>query len=193
MTTGPTGLVVLAAGRGRRFGRPKAEIVLDRRRLVDRTAQVAVGSGAGPVAVVTRPGVGLAAGLEGVTLLANPAADTGQRSSLGVAVAWAEQVGVAALGVLLVDQPGVGSDAVARVAAAWRPGRAARALYADGPGHPLVMGLAHWHEALALAAPDEGARAWLHRHADLLDAIAVAGSAVDLDTPADLAAWQDSP
>jgi molybdenum cofactor cytidylyltransferase/nicotine blue oxidoreductase len=48
-----------------------------------------------------------------------------------------------------------------------------------------------WREALVLAGPDEGARALLSTRPDLVDELAVTGDgSTDLDTPADLAAWQ---
>jgi molybdenum cofactor cytidylyltransferase/nicotine blue oxidoreductase len=47
-----------------------------------------------------------------------------------------------------------------------------------------------WHSALALAAPDEGARAFLAERADLVDEVAVDGDPIDLDRPEDLLRWQ---
>jgi molybdenum cofactor cytidylyltransferase/nicotine blue oxidoreductase len=42
---------------------------------------------------------------------------------------------------------------------------------------------------LAIAGPDEGARAFLALCPDLVDPVAVAGDPIDVDTPADLARW----
>jgi molybdenum cofactor cytidylyltransferase/nicotine blue oxidoreductase len=52
------------------------------------------------------------------------------------------------------------------------------------------MAPALWREALALAGPDEGARALLASRPDLVDEVDVPGDPTDLDTPDDLARWQ---
>ena len=49
------------------------------------------------------------------------------------------------------------------------------------------------HAALALAQPDEGARAMLSSRPDLVDEVAVDGDGHDLDTPAELARWTSRP
>ena len=109
------------------------------------------------------------------------------RSSLDLAVAAADDAD--ALAVLLVDAPGVGADAVRAVLAAWRPGRIAVGRYGDRRGHPTVAAPAEWRAALALAGPDEGARALLAGRPDLVDEVEVPGDPTDLDTPEDLARW----
>jgi molybdenum cofactor cytidylyltransferase/nicotine blue oxidoreductase len=51
------------------------------------------------------------------------------------------------------------------------------------------MGVATWRAALDAAGPDEGARAYLAAHPDLVDDVAVHGDPSDLDTPDDLRRW----
>jgi CTP:molybdopterin cytidylyltransferase MocA len=175
---------VLAAGAGRRMGRPKADIVLAGERLVDRAVALARGAGCDPVIAVVRDGTHVA---DAVTVV-NPAPERGMRSSLALAI---EAAGDApALAVLLVDTPGVRAEAVGAVVAAWRPGRVAVGRYGDRRGHPTVMSPADWRVALETAGPDEGARAYLFTHPELVDEVAVPGEPGDLDTPADLARWQ---
>jgi len=177
---------VLAAGAGRRFGRPKAEVLLDGERLVDRAVRVARAAGCAPVVAVVREGMHV----PGAVAVVNPDPERGQRSSLALAVAAAGEVD--ALAVLLVDTPGVGEAAVAAVVAAWRPGRIAVGRYGPRRGHPTVMAPALWAEALALAGDDEGARALLRARPELVDEVQVDGDPADLDTPDDLARWTDS-
>jgi CTP:molybdopterin cytidylyltransferase MocA len=173
--------VVLAAGSGTRMGHPKAEIVLDGDRLVDRT--VAAMGACDEVLVVVREGVSVA----GAHVVVNTAPERGMRSSLQLAI---EHAGPAdALAVMLVDLPGVTESAIAPVIGAWRPGRIAVGSFAGRRGHPTVMSPEHWRAALELAGPDEGARQYLSAHADLVDDVAVSGDPVDLDRPADLEAW----
>jgi CTP:molybdopterin cytidylyltransferase MocA len=177
---------VLAAGSGTRMGGPKAELVLGGVRLLDRAVRLLEAAGCDPVLAVVRPG-GTAADAR---LVVNEQPERGMRSSLDLAVAAAALDGVDALAVLLVDTPGVTADAVGAVIAAWRPGRIAVARYADRSGHPIVMALSLWRAALARAGADEGARTLLAAHPELVDEVVVPGAADDLDTPADLAAWQ---
>lgn len=173
--------VVLAAGAGRRMGAPKAELVVDGRRLVDRAADVLAAGGCAPVLAVVRPGTEV----PGARAVINPDPDRGMRSSLEVALD-AAGTDVDALLVLLVDTPGVGADAVAAVRAAWRPGRIAVARFRSRRGHPIAMAPGQWRESIEYAAPDEGARAYLAAHEGLVDEITVPGDPTDLDDPQDI-------
>jgi CTP:molybdopterin cytidylyltransferase MocA len=175
---------ILAAGSGTRMGRPKADVEVGGRRLLDRAAETVRTAGCTPVYAVVRAGTDVP---DGVRAVINPDPARGQRSSLELAVAAAGAVD--ALAVVLVDVPGLGPDAVRTVVAAWSPGRIAVARYAGRRGHPTVMAPALWRAALDLAGPDEGARALLAAHRDLVDEVDVEGDPTDLDTPDDLARW----
>jgi molybdenum cofactor cytidylyltransferase/nicotine blue oxidoreductase len=173
---------VLAAGSGTRMGAAKGELVVAGSRLVDRAVAAAGAAGCAPVLAVVRAGVDIA----GARPIVNPDPDRGLRSSLALAV---DATDTPALAVLLVDAPGIGVDAIRAVTTAWRPGRIAVGCYAGRRGHPTVMAVDLWREAIALAGPDEGARALLGARPDLVDEIEVPGDPSDLDTPADVAAW----
>lgn len=175
---------VLAAGSGSRIGAPKAEIVVAGVRLLDRAIAAARGAGCTPVYAVVRPGTDV---VDAIAVV-NPDPDRGMRSSLDLAVSAAGDA--AALAVLLVDNPGVSAQAVATVAAAWSPGRLAMGRYRERSGHPIVMAPELWRAALETAGPDEGARAFLAAHPELIDEVDVPGDPTDLDTPDDLARWQ---
>lgn len=177
---------VIAAGSGRRMGGPKAELVLSGRRLVDRAVTHCRDSGLSPVIAVVPNGVTVPE----ATTLVNPAPEHGMRSSLQIAVGAAPEVD--ALAVMLVDTPGIEATAIAAVVAQWRPGRVTIGSYAGRTSHPIVMAPAQWHDALAMAGPDEGARRYLAAHPDLIDPVPVAGDPQDLDTPEDLESWRAS-
>jgi CTP:molybdopterin cytidylyltransferase MocA len=176
---------VLAAGAGTRMGVPKGELVVAGARLVDRAVGTLTAAGCAQIVAVTRPGVAV----PGAHVVVNEAPERGMRSSLELAVATAVELGAEAIAVLLVDTPGITAAAIAAVVAAWTPGRIAVATYAGRRGHPTVMAPQLWRRALELAAPDEGARALLHRHPELVDEVAVAGDPTDLDTADALAHW----
>lgn len=167
--------LLLAAGAGRRMGRPKA-LVTDAAGTpwVRRAADVLSAAGCAPVRVVLG-----AAAPEARRLLA---AGSGEPVDVVVAADWAEGMGAslrAGLGgldrlapsapiavVLLVDLPDVGVAVVRRlVAAAGRePGLLARAAYAGRPGHPVLLGREHWTAVAAQCAGDRGARDYLTAH-----------------------------
>src|SRR3954451_5662162 len=175
---------VLAAGAGTRMGAPKAELVIDSERLLDRAVRAAVDAGCEPVVAVVRRGTAV----RDAVAVVNPEPERGMRSSLALAVE--AMPTVEALAVLLVDTPGIGAAAVGSVCAAWRPGRIAIGRYAGRRAHPTVMSPALWSEALALAGPDEGARALLATRSALVDEVDVPGDPADVDTPADLSRWR---
>ena len=175
---------VLAAGSGTRMGAPKADLVVDGQRLLDRAVAVLRDAGCEPVIAVVRDGTDR---VVGATTVVNPDPSRGQRSSLELAVAAGESAD--ALAVVLVDVPGVGAVAVRTVIDAWSPGRIAVARYGSVRGHPTVMSPGLWRQAVAMAGADEGARALLRARADLVDEVEVRGDPADLDTPEDLARW----
>ena len=161
MTT--TGLL-LAAGAGRRMGRPKALVGSWLADAVDRLE----GGGCSRVVVVLG-----AAAPEARRLL------DGREVEIVVAEDWEEGMGAslrAGLGhllttqesaalVTLVDLPDVGADVVRRLLD--RPvtrATLARAAYAATPGHPVLLGRDHWEGVVDAAEGDQGARAYLASH-----------------------------
>ncbi|MFE4870540.1 NTP transferase domain-containing protein [Streptomyces sp. NPDC056682] len=190
-----TGLL-LAAGGGRRLGgRPKALLLHRGRPLVEHAARVLREGGCGQVYVVLGAAadeVRVRADLPGCVLVDNPDWAEGMGSSLRAgldALATAEGRPSAAL-VCLVDQPGIGAEAVARVLAAHRSGDALVAASYDGKrGHPALFGADRWADIAAGATGDRGARAYLKAHemeVTLVECGDVADP-YDIDTEADLA------
>src|SRR5579875_954616 len=167
---------VLAAGSGSRMGTPKAVLDVGGQRLVDRAVAALRAGGCEPLIAVVRTGVEV----PDAVAVVNDRPERGMRSSLHLAVLAAADAD--ALAVLLVDAPGIGADAVDRAGRSWRPGRVAVATFGGQRGHPIVMAPSSWRDALAVAGPDEGARAYLAAHAELVDEIPVPGDPRDLDT-----------
>lgn len=167
------------------MGGPKGQLVVDGVRLLDRVVAAAQDAGCSPVYAVLRAGTDPGA----AEPVVNPEPERGMRSSLELAVAAAG--GAAALAVLLVDNPGIPASAIEAVVGAWTAGRIAVGRYGERRGHPIVMAPELWRTALALAGPDEGARAFLAAHPELVDEVDVPGDPSDLDTPDDLARWRD--
>jgi CTP:molybdopterin cytidylyltransferase MocA len=126
-------------------------------------------------------------------LVDNPTWKSGMGSSLRVGLAAVTETeaesGTAAdaVAVLLVDTPGIGPDAVARVLAAADGGSKAlaTATYQGKRGHPVILGRDHWAGVATLATADVGARAYLVAHAGLVQAVPCEDIAddTDLDLP----------
>jgi len=187
VTAGPkVAGVLLAAGAGRRLGRPKALVEVGGARLVDRGARVLADGGAGPVVVVTGAAP---VTVPGVIMVVNPDWATGMGSSLAAGLR-AVPAGCAAAVVALVDQPLVGPEAVRRLIAAHAAGAGvAVAAYQGRPRNPVLLARGHWPEVLRLAVGDVGARPFLRAHPDLVTVVECGdtGQPDDVDTPEDLA------
>lgn len=186
--------LLLAAGGGRRLGgRPKALLEHRGRLLADRAVEVLRAGGCGPVHVVLGAAaeeVRARAELAGCVVDVNPEWTGGMGSSLRAGLAGLAGSGADAVLVLLVDQPGIGAEAVARVRAAYRSRSSlAAASYGGERGHPVLFGADRWADVAAAATGDRGARAYLREHRDALTLVECSdvAEAYDIDTAADLA------
>jgi CTP:molybdopterin cytidylyltransferase MocA len=190
--------VLLAAGEGSRFGRPKALVELNGQTLAERGVRLLRTGGADPILVV----IGAAeVRLPATRTVYNPDWRTGMGSSLRAALRALDSppepgqaadlpASVAAVVVALADQPLVGAEAVARLIAAYRHGASVAVAAYDGqPRNPVLLAREHWPEVIASATGDAGARSFLRSHADLVTLVECGdtGRPDDIDTPADLA------
>jgi CTP:molybdopterin cytidylyltransferase MocA len=178
--TKSTAGLLLAAGAGRRMGTPKALVDDWVARGIDALAR----GGCSRVVVV------LGAGLEQARTLVH-----GRAVTVAVAANWSDglsaslRAGILALPadapaavVTLVDLPDVGESVVRRVLEKGAgPATLTRATYHGRPGHPVVLGRAHWPGILAAANGDVGARAYLGRHVPALVECADLASGRDRD------------
>ncbi|MFJ3231903.1 NTP transferase domain-containing protein [Streptomyces sp. NPDC086787] len=189
---GITGLL-LAAGGGRRLGgRPKALLEHRGRLLVEHAAAVLRTAGCDRVHVVlgaSAEEVRRRADLGGCVLVDNPDWSEGMGSSLRAGLDSLSGTGAAAALVSLVDQPGIGPEAVARVLAAHTDERSLVCAAYDGTrGHPVLFGSAHWAGISSSATGDRGARAYLKAHEREIRLVECADVAepYDIDTAEDL-------
>ena len=190
--------VVLAAGAGLRMGRPKAEVELGGRRLVDLTIETCARAGLDPVVVVTGAAAVVPSPLADTDDLAspvvlvahNPEWQTGMASSLrtGLAVVDGHDE-VDALVVTLVDTPSVGAEHLRRVVAALAGGAtAAVAAYEGKPRTPVGLARLVWSDVSRAVRGDEGARGWLQDNPELVIPVECGdlGAWQDVDLPTDL-------
>ena len=175
--TPPLGLV-LAAGEGRRLGGPKAPLVVEGERLVDRAVRVLLEGGCEPVVVVLGAWVG---DVPGATVVVNAEWASGLGSSLRAGLqAAASLEGCDRAVVTLVDLPGLTGAAVRRVVAC--PGDLVAAAYGGRRGHPVAFGRAHWKAVMREASGDQGARDYLAARPVALVEVGDLASDRDLDT-----------
>jgi nicotine blue oxidoreductase len=186
--------LLLAAGGGRRLGgRPKALLPHRGRPLVEYAVRVLREGGCAAFHVVLgaqADDVRARASLPGCTLVENPDWEQGMGSSLRAGLDSLAGTGTRAALVSLVDQPGIGSEAVARVLAAYEGGETLACAAYDGVrGHPVLFGDAHWAGIAATATGDRGARAYLKEHRQAITLVECGDVArpFDIDTEADLA------
>jgi CTP:molybdopterin cytidylyltransferase MocA len=154
----------------------------------------AIASGLTPVVVVVsddRIATALSGEERVAAIVTNDAPERGISSSLQVALgALDADESVDAVVVGLADQPLIGADAYRRVAGALADGaQLAAATYGGVRGNPVLIGRAHWSEALGLEG-DEGARVLLRRHGAVEVPCDGTGEPADVDTPEDLIALE---
>lgn len=173
--------VILAAGAGTRFGRPKADVRVGSRTLLGVAVDAATAAGLDPVIAVVPPGVSAPAAARTVTN-DRPSAGLSRSLQLGLAAAGSE---AEAAVVLLADQPTVGAALIARLVGA----RGRTPLVATRGGDVLGPPVLLEREAFGLAdslSGDVGLRDLLRRPHTELTAVDVGAPMPDVDTPADL-------
>ena len=178
--------LVLAAGCGRRFGQPKAGVMLNGERLVDRSIRLLHEAGCESVTVVLGAWVqpltacrvvvneqwssGLASSLRcGLNALSIQDQDLGHNAIRAV--------------VTLVDLPGLTAPAIRRVLDVEHSLVAAS--YRGQQGHPVVIGQLHWPALIPSLKGDRGAGGYLKLHRDELFLVDVSDLATgeDWDEP----------
>ncbi|HVG45184.1 MAG TPA: nucleotidyltransferase family protein [Longimicrobium sp.] len=184
--------IVLAAGRSRRMGRPKAFLQRGGRSFLERTVAALREGGCDPVVVVAGPPgdpaadeTAQAAARLGATVARNADPESPQVASLRAGLAGLGE-GVEAAVVTPVDVPRVDAETVRALAEAFAAGGAPVAQPFDGArhGHPVLFARSVWPELMADPLP-EGARTVIHAHAAARAEVRVRALPADVDTPED--------
>ena len=182
--------VILAAGGGTRWDGEGHKLLarLHGLPVVEHALRAAVGSGFGPVVLVTGAvAVPIPDDLaEQVITTENPRWREGQSTSLAIGVRRAADLGGDAILVGLGDQPGI--PAAAWTAVGSCSSALAVASYGDRRGHPVLIASDHWRDLPE--SGDLGARDLLRRFDHAVQAIPCEGSTADIDTTEDLTPWQ---
>lgn len=190
--------IVLAAGRSRRMGEPKAFLRAGGRTFLEHAVRVMEDGGCELVIVVTGPmsdetarHIAEDAAMLDAGIAVNPDPDSEQADSLRIAL-FALPPETTAVVVAPVDVPGVSGDLVRSVIDAWRRTGAPVAVPArDGRhGHPVLFDRRVFSELMRSELP-EGARSVVHAHARDLAEVPVDALPADVDTPEDYRRWRD--
>ncbi|MCJ2021319.1 MULTISPECIES: nucleotidyltransferase family protein [unclassified Methylobacterium] len=190
------GTVLLAAGRGSRFGpAPKLLARLDGKPLVRHAAEAALGAGPRPVvAVLGAHADAVRAALDDLELIRveNPDYAAGLATSLRAGLAALPASCTAAV-VVLGDMPRVTAAHIDRLVAAFADAEPAAVVpVQDGRyGNPVLLNLRRLGADIAHLRGDHGAGPLLRGRADVLEIPGDAATGLDIDTPAALAALRD--
>ncbi len=155
--------VLLAAGAGRRYGKPKV--------LVDGWLDAAVHAlrDGGCAEVVLVLGAADVTAPPGVTTVVAPDWSEGLSASVRAGLAEADRMRADYAVLHVIDTPDVGPAVVARVLARAASSHSglARAYFGDRPGHPVVIARRHWPAVLEQLSGDRGAAAYLRGRSDV--------------------------
>ncbi|OBI46173.1 NTP transferase domain-containing protein [Mycobacterium sp. E796] len=172
--------VLLAAGEGRRYGRPKV--------LVAGWLDAAIGAlrDGGCDDVVLVLGAAEVSAPPGVTPVFAADWRDGLSASVRAGLAEAGRMGAEYAVLHVIDTPDVGPAVVARVLdRAWAADSGlARAYFGERPGHPVVIARRHWPDVLKRLTGDRGAGEYLRDRPDVeaVDCGDLAGGQ-DIDEP----------
>ena len=183
--------IVLAAGRGERFGGTKQLALYRGLPLVARAIRAAEAVCGPRVVLVTgtdHARVAAAAAPLAGFFTVNERHAEGLASSIGAGVACVREAADAVL-VLLADQPLVTIDHLAVLTASWRvaPDAIVTSRYAGSDGPPVIFPRSKFDELAALQG-DRGARPVIEASEGRVVRIAFEPAAVDVDRPEDLEA-----
>ena len=184
-----TGVLLLAAGQGRRFGSDKRFATLaDGRTLLEATLDALADTGL-PVLTCLRGVDPRAADLlasQQQTCVQLPESARGMGSTLAAAMGTVPPHWQGLL-VALADMPYIQSITYRRVAEALQPGGIVVPCLEGRRGHPVGFARC-WFDELARLDGDSGARSLLAGHAAQVELLAVTDAGIhrDVDTPDDL-------
>ena len=183
--------IVLAAGESRRMGKPKQLLSFGPCTILERVVDTLLMAGVGEVVVVLghlADRVRAVLGDRPVRAVVNEAYRQGMLSSVkcGVRAVGAEYDAVL---VALGDQPQIEPAVVGEVIRAYRSGNAGIVIprYGDKKGHPIIINLQKYRDAIANLPEDAGLNALMQTYADDVRLLDVATDDIirDIDVPDD--------
>jgi molybdenum cofactor cytidylyltransferase len=183
--------VVLAAGESRRMGQPKQLLPFGERTILERAVDTLMAAGIGEVVVVLghlAERVRSVLGDRPVRAVVNAEYRQGMLSSVKCGVR-AIGAGYDAVLIALGDQPHIEVTVVSEVMRAYRAGNAGIVVprYGDKKGHPIIINLPKYRQAITNLPEDAGLNVLMQEHADDVRLIDVTTEDIirDIDVPDD--------
>ena len=185
--------VVLAAGESRRMGQPKQLLSFGESTILERVVDTLLAAGVGEVIVVLghlAERVGAVLGDRSVRAVINASYRQGMLTSVKCGVR-AIDASYDAVLFALGDQPHIECAVVSEVIRAYRAGGAGILIpcYSGKKGHPIIINLQRYREAIVNLPEDVGLNVLMQEHADDVQLIDVATEDIirDIDVPDDYA------
>lgn len=195
MNPAAIGIVLLAAGRARRFGAAKQLASLGGVPMVRRIASTAIQCAKHVVVVTGAYSADVETCLADLDarLAPNRHWQEGMGSSIACGVTHLQRIDVSfhACIIMLADQPLVTASDVAALIAAHHeyPNCIIASRYDDGTrGAPCLFPCDFFDELARLEGP-QGAKSLLRRHSDRIHTVPIPHAGMDIDTPADVQTW----
>jgi molybdenum cofactor cytidylyltransferase len=185
-----TGLIILAAGMGERFGKPKQNLIFQNQTLLQRAIATASISTCRPILVVTGAHanlIDLPVNNPDVKLIFNKQWAEGMASSIRIGIeAMKAYPNVERALILLCDQPLVTSMLIDNMLQEQKiSGKAIVACtYNNTVGVPVIFHRTIFEELLSLTG-HEGAKQILKNHPDNIATVLFEEGSLDIDTPGD--------
>jgi molybdenum cofactor cytidylyltransferase len=183
--------IVLAAGESRRMGQPKQLLPFGERTILERVVDTLLTAGVGEVIVVLghlAERVRAVLGDRPVRAVINEAYRQGMLSSVKCGVR-AIGTGYDAVLFALGDQPHITCAVVSEVIGAYRTGNAGMVIpcYGGKKGHPIIINLQRYREAIVNLPENVGLNALMQEHAKDVRLIDVTTDDIirDIDVPDD--------
>lgn len=179
-----TAIIILAAGRSSRLGRPKQLLTFQDESLLRRSARTALESGCGPVTVVLGfSAQRMVSELDGlpVQIVINRRWEEGMASSLRTGLR-AVSKEVSSVLLMLCDQPHVDAELLRSLHGRFEEGALiVTCRYRGVIGVPVLFSRKYFGDLLTLEG-DQGARSVIQEHRQAVEVIDFEAAAVDIDT-----------
>jgi molybdenum cofactor cytidylyltransferase len=185
-----TGIIILAAGSGSRFGQPKQNLIFQNQTLLQRAIATATSSTCRPIVVVTgahADQIGSSIENPEIKMVFNAQWEEGMASSIRMGIeTMKDYTDVDSALIMLCDQPLVTASLIVEMLE--KQQKSGKSIvgcsYNNTIGVPMLFDQTVFDELLSLMG-HEGAKKILQNHPNNIATIPFGGGSLDIDTPED--------
>ncbi|MDN3686400.1 nucleotidyltransferase family protein [Cyclobacterium jeungdonense] len=189
-----TGIIILAAGNSSRLGYPKQLVKFQGESLLGNTIKMALELDIGPVIVVEGAYTFNLPVVSGLHTIRNSEWKNGMGSSIKLGLASLEKLAaIDQVFILLSDQPLISTTHLKTILDKKKETTLPMiaSFYKNSPGVPALFDKSCFSSLLSLE-DKQGAKKLFHAHRDLLGVVSLEVAKIDIDTPDDLRALNNS-